>query len=96
MSQQRRPHPEAGLGQLGGALMMATHGGQNVNRNLARHRYTPTPQPQPRQQTHAQQQARIQAHSQSYYQPSPTDVFNFRLSLLTSQRIPVNLSRKRR
>jgi hypothetical protein len=94
MSQQRRPNPESGLGGLGGVLMGATRAGQNVNRNLARPRYTPAPQPQPRPQPQAHRQARLQAQPQCYV--SPTANFNFRLSLLTSQRIPVNLPRKRR
>jgi hypothetical protein len=68
MSQRRSPHPEAGLGQLGGALMMATHAGQNVQRNLSRPRYAPAPKPQPKPQPQAQKQARPQAQPQPYYQ----------------------------
>ena len=92
MSQQRKSNTESGLGQLGGALMMATKAGNNVNRNLSRARYTPASQPQPRPQPQAQR-ARFQAQPQPYYQPSPTDIFNSRLSLLTSQRISVNFQR---
>jgi hypothetical protein len=105
MSQQRKPHPEAGLGQLGGALMLATRAGQNVNRNLARPWYTPVPQPQSRPQPqaqrqarpkyHAQQQTRAQAQPQSQFYGSSTNIFNFRLALLTGQHIPVNPRRQR-
>jgi hypothetical protein len=85
MSQRRSPHPEAGLGQLGGALMMATHAGQNVQRNLSRPRYAPAPKPQPKPQPQAQKQARPQAQPQPYYKPSSTFTFNVRLAMLTGQ-----------
>jgi hypothetical protein len=105
MSQQRKPQPESGLGGLGGVLMGATRAGQNVNRNLARPRYTPVPQLQSRPQIqaqqqarskyHAQQQTRAQAQPQPYYQASPVEIFNFRMSLATGKRVPLNLpSRK--
>jgi hypothetical protein len=89
-------NPQAGIGQLGGVLMLATHAGQNVQRNLSRPRYTPAPQPQCRLQPQAQQQARPKAYPQPCYQLSPTEIFNVRVAILTGQKIPVNLPRRLR
>jgi hypothetical protein len=39
---------------------------------------------------HVQQHVKVQTQPQRYYQPLPVEIFNFKMSLATGQRVPLN------